>query len=71
MEKFVAVLFGVILGLFLIVGFSLVMAFPTMWCWNYVMPYLFGLKVITFWHALSLNILAGMLIKSSHTNNSK
>lgn len=55
-------------GFLLIVIFSILLGFPTMWAWNYVMPYLFGLKEITFLHGIALNFLSGSLIKSSLTN---
>ena len=54
-------------GFLLIVIVSILMGFPTMWAWNYVMPYLFGLKEITFLHGIALNFLSGSLIKSSLT----
>jgi len=31
-----------------IVIVGLITAWPLMWSWNYVMPYLFGFKVITW-----------------------
>ena len=37
---------------------SIVIAFPTMSIWNYVMPVVFGLSKISFWQALALLILA-------------
>ena len=42
------------------------MAFPIKWCWNYTMPYIFGLKTITWAHAFCLYLLATMLIKASN-----
>lgn len=40
---------GGVVGIFgLILCLSLLMAYPTMWAWNYVIPYLFELKTITF-----------------------
>lgn len=49
---------------------SLVMAAPTMWLWDWLMPQLFGLKEITLFQAWGLNFLCGLLFKN-HTNNSK
>ena len=45
--------------------YAAVIAFPTMWLWNWLMPDLFGLKTIDFWQALGLNLLTGFLFKSS------
>ena len=56
-----ALLFGLVIG----AGTGLLFAFPTMWLWNYLMPDLFGLKVIGFEQALCMNMLSGMLFKSS------
>lgn len=67
MEKIVkAFIFG--LGTFaLIIITAVITAYPTMWAWNYVMPYLFGLKEISVLQAIALSFLASSLIKSSLT----
>lgn len=44
---------------------SLLIGYPTMWLWNYVMPVIFGLTKITFWQAFALNCLAGIFFKST------
>lgn len=56
---------GVIFVTIIILGaIALVMAFPTMWLWNWLMPVIFGLCKITFWQALGLNLLTGILFRS-------
>ena len=40
-----------------------------MWCWNWLMPLLFGLPTITFWQAFGLRVLATALIKRSDDTN--
>ena len=68
LKVFVTVLASVgILAFACIIG--LLLAFPVMWCWNYVMPYLFNLKEITWGMAWCLNFLSTCLIKSTLTNN--
>lgn len=52
-------------GILMVIGLAIVLAFPTMWAWNYVMPHLFNFKEITFLHGIALNYLAATLIKSS------
>ena len=57
----------------LIVGLSLLLAFPTMWLVNYLiapsaLTAVFGISALTFWKAFWLNFLAGILFKSSNTN---
>lgn len=71
MEALVKIVVG-IAAVFVLVGFfSLIGAIPTMLLWNWLMPELFGLKVVTFWQALGLNLLAGILFKSSSSSSSK
>ena len=38
-----------------------------MWLWNWLMPAIFGLPVITFWQAVGLLVLSHLLFKS-HTS---
>jgi len=60
--------FVVILGIVVIV---ILLAFPTMWLWNWLMPEIFNLSEITIWQALGLNLLSGILFKSTTTINKK
>jgi hypothetical protein len=48
----------------LIIGISVLYAFPVMWFWNWLMPEIFGLKQITLMQAWGLSFLSGLLIKS-------
>lgn len=41
-----------------------ILGLPTMLLWNWLMPAIFGLKAITFWQAVGLNFLTGILFKS-------
>lgn len=54
----------------LMMGLSLIMALPTMWLWNWLMPNIFELVEIGFRQALGLNILAGIFFKSTGSNSS-
>jgi len=40
-----------------------VIALPTMWLWNWLMPTIFGLIKINFWQALGINLISALLIK--------
>jgi hypothetical protein len=40
--------------------------FVVMWLWNWLMPALFGLHVISFWQALGLLILSKILLTGFH-----
>jgi hypothetical protein len=48
----------------------LILGFPLMWLWNWLMPDIFSLPEITFWQALGLNALATILFKQN-TNTKK
>jgi hypothetical protein len=65
METLVKIL-GVI-GLVVVV--AVLMALPTMWLWNWLMPTIFGLIKIGFWQALGLNLLAGILFQKSSSSS--
>ena len=68
MLKVVGFILAAIIG---VVGLSLALSFPVKWCWNYVMPYLFDLKTISWSQAWCLSFLAGSLVKPTQTNNNK
>lgn len=53
----------------LIIGLALLMTFPTLWLWNWLMPVIFGLIKINFWQALGLNVLSGLLIRPTPTSS--
>ena len=61
MEKIIVILS--LAGLF--IGLALLLGYPFMWLWNYVMPEVFGLKTITFWQGVAMQIIASWLFKSS------
>ena len=68
MEKVLTTIFAIIGVIVFAAGLGLLLAFPIKWCWNYVMPTIFGLKAISWGQAWCLNFLAGCLVKSSQTN---
>ena len=61
MEKTLGLITEIVAALVAIALVGFICAFPTMWLWNYVMPYLFGLPIITFWQALAIDILGQIL----------
>jgi len=65
---------SIILGLLAFVVTACVLgaivAFPTMWLWNWVMPAIFYLPTITVWQAWGLVFLSGLLIKSGSSEAS-
>lgn len=61
---------GCVTAIVIVATLALIMAFPTLWLWNWLMPSIFGLSTITFWQALGLNFLSSILFKSHTTNSS-
>jgi len=49
----------------------LILGYPVMWLWNWLMPTIFNLPEITFWQAIGLNLLSTILFKSSSTTTKK
>jgi type IV secretory pathway TrbL component len=66
MEKAVLILVTVV-GTLVLVGF--ILGFPLMFLWNWLMPMLFSLPTITFWQAVGLNLLSGILFNKTNFNN--
>jgi hypothetical protein len=66
MEKAVLILVTVV-GTLVLVGF--ILGFPLMFLWNWLMPMLFNLPTITFWQAVGLNLLSGILFNKTNFNN--
>jgi hypothetical protein len=71
MGKVLAILGTIAAAILGIAGLSLLLSLPVMWTWNFVMPYLFALKTISWGQAWCLSFLAGSLIKATQTNNNK
>ena len=68
MDKFIET-FGTFLGGIILIFFiGIIMAFPTMWLWNWLMPDIFNLPEIGVLQAWGLSFLSGLLIKSTNVN---
>ena len=55
------VLVGVITFCLLLFLTCLMVGYPVMWLWNFVMPAIFGLPAMTFWQAFALYFLIRLL----------
>jgi hypothetical protein len=55
-----------ILGLIGATALALLFGYVVVWLWNWLMPELFGLKLITFWQAVGLIILARIIFGFKH-----
>lgn len=49
---------------------GMLMVWPLVWLWNFVMPDIFGLPEITYWQMFALYFLIQCLFKLSVTVNS-
>ncbi len=65
MDKLVVGLFGFGFVLLFVFLFSLLGAIITQWAWSNSVGEIFHLADLTFWQAFWLNVLGGMLFKSS------
>jgi len=61
--------FAALIGLIAIV--IVILGYPLMLLWNWLMPIIFGLPEITFWQAIGLNVLSTILFKSTTTIKNK
>lgn len=75
MSKFVE---GVFLAVFVmlvmaltITFWAILFAFPVKWLWNYAAVGVLGMHVISFWQALALLQLCGLLFRSSSAPQKK
>jgi len=54
---------GAIIGLLAIL--AIILGYPVMLLWNWLMPTIFGLTKITLWQAIGINILCRILFQDS------
>ena len=66
MEEVIKGIFIFILMLFFV---SIIISFPTMWLWNWLMTSIFNLREINFFEALGLVALSQFLFGSFHKTN--
>jgi hypothetical protein len=59
------------LTLMIPIAIGLLIGYPVKWLWNGLCPELFSLPPITFWQALGLYILTGILFRGSESTNKK
>lgn len=72
METFLKLVGAAVISLLFIAFIAILVGFPVMWLWNWLMPAIFGLVQINIWKAIGLNLLCGLLIRSSiNTKSSK
>ena len=60
---------GAIIGMFCLI--AIIAVFPVYYLWNWLMPHLFGLPVITLWESLGINLLFNFLTGGIKFNGKK
>lgn len=70
-EDIFTIVGGITLVILTAVGWCLLLAFPTVYFWNRVMPDLFGLTTITWDQALCLCLLARTIWGTDSSSRSK
>ena len=68
MDKY-AILYTIIV-FFTALAFGLLLVFPIMWLWNYLMPMVFGLPKLTYWQTYGLYVLINMFVPSHSSTSS-
>ena len=71
MENFGAVVAALIMFFGALALIAMLLGLPVMLLWNWLMPVIFGIKTITFWQAVGVNVLSGILFKSVNTTTTK
>ena len=60
------------IGIFVLAfAIDLVFAWPFMLLWNWLMPIIFHLPVITFWQSFGLLLIASFLFKGTSSSSNK
>lgn len=71
MNKIIEFLGWIFMVIGIIAIFAVIVGYPIMWLWNWIMPILFNLPKITFFQSIGLYILCNLLFKSSISNDKK
>lgn len=70
MDKIFDALATFLTAALIIVLVAIMLTFPVMWLWNWLMPMIFGLMELDFWQTLGLSLLCSFLFKSSSSSKS-
>jgi len=55
----------------IIILIVMLLGYPLYFLWNQLMPSIFGLRTITFWEAVGLNLMAAILFRPTTTIKNK
>lgn len=56
----------IIASVLVLILIGIILAYPTMLLWNWLMPDIFGLTEITFLQALGINLLSDILFRRTN-----
>lgn len=62
---------GLLLVVIALFGVALILAFPVMWLWNWVIVDIFQLPEIGYWKAFGLYLIFGVLFNNVSSNIKK
>ena len=68
MEKIVELVGILVVAMIVFIGIDFILAIPTMYLWNWLMPKIFGLCKIGYWQAFGLSLLAGLIFGKINCN---
>lgn len=71
MEKIFSIIGIFFCGIIILIILAILLGFPIMWLWNWLMPIIFELPKIKFLQAVGLNLLSGLLIRSTNNYRNK
>jgi hypothetical protein len=60
---------GILMFIGILILSVMLMGYPLMLLWNWLMPTLFNLPLIGFWQAVGLNLLSTILFKSTQSKS--
>ncbi|MGI9550099.1 MAG: hypothetical protein ACR2MT_02775 [Aurantibacter sp.] len=60
-EKYITIAFKIFFGILAGIAFALLFGYIIMWLWNWLMPAIFGLTVITYWQAVGILVLGKLI----------
>ena len=65
MRNFIDIITDVLVVIGMLFVVAIILGLPVLLLWNWLMPTIFNLPEITFWQAVGLSILSGVLFKNS------
>lgn len=60
-KKYITIAFKIFFGILAGIAFALLFGYVIMWLWNWLMPDIFGLTLITYWQAVGILVLGKLI----------